>query len=156
MSLPCGNTAPFKEMLQRWRFVGNTVTNLSSSRYCAVVLGGLHPPPPNGCLCPFILVYSKYCFGISRNDKITDNEEKIRLINTPLRMCQKRYVSICDCYQYFVSDYDLKQFVKTFFKDQLFLFFRTHSRFSGHSQWRNQGEGAKGTSVSLSRVSLKI
>ena len=31
---------------------------------------------PNGCLCPPILVYSKYFFGGSRSLKTTDNDVK--------------------------------------------------------------------------------
>ena len=32
-SLRLGNTAPFEEMLQRWRAVGNTVSDLTGSRF---------------------------------------------------------------------------------------------------------------------------
>ena len=32
-SLRLGNTAPFEEMLQRWRAVGNTVSDLTSPRF---------------------------------------------------------------------------------------------------------------------------
>ena len=35
---------------------------------------------------------------------------------------RKRHVSLQSRYQYFVSDYEMKQCVKTFFKDQLFWF----------------------------------
>ena len=31
--LPIGNTAPFEEMLQPWRVVGNTVSNLTGPRF---------------------------------------------------------------------------------------------------------------------------
>ena len=33
MSLCPGNTAPFEEMLQRWRAVGNTVSNLTGTKF---------------------------------------------------------------------------------------------------------------------------
>ena len=49
---------------------------------------------------------------------------------------RKRHVSMQNSYRYFVSDYDMKQCVKTFFKDQLFWFFRAHSTFWGRSQWK--------------------
>ena len=31
--VPAGNTAPFEEMLQRWRAVGNTVSHLTGPRF---------------------------------------------------------------------------------------------------------------------------
>ena len=48
----------------------------------------------------------------------------LRLINTPLRMCRGRHTSLQNCYRHFVSDYDMKHYVKTFFlfEDQLFRF----------------------------------
>ena len=50
---------------------------------------------------------------------------------------RKRHVSMQNCYRYFVSDYDMKQCVKTFFQRPAVLIFRAHSTFRGHSQRRN-------------------
>ena len=64
-------------------------------------------------------------------------------------MSRNRDVSLYNRYRYFVSDYDLKQSVKTFFlKTSCFCFFRAHSRFIlGCSLLRNQGEGFKGATA---------
>ena len=73
-------------------------------------------------------------------------------------MSRKRDISLKNCYRYqfFVSDYDLKQFVKTeniFLTDQLFVFFQsTFKTFLGRGQWRNQGKGAEGTSALFIQV----
>ena len=46
-------------------------------------------------------------------------------------------------YQYFVGDYDRKQYVKTVFKrPAVFVFLEQTQDFLGRSQLRNQGEGA--------------
>ena len=37
----------------------------------------------------------------------------------------------------FVSDYEMKQYVKTFFQGPAVLIFRAHSRFCGQSRWCN-------------------
>ena len=61
-------------------------------------------------------------------------------------MSRKRDVSLQNRYQYFVSDYDLKQYVKTFFeKPAVFFFFRTHSRFF---LGRSQGGATRGMGLS--------
>ena len=68
-------------------------------------------------------------------------------------MCRRIGTPIQKRNRYFVSDYDLKQYVKAFFlKDQLF-FLRAHPRFIlGRSQWRKPGEGAKGASALLENI----
>ena len=68
---------------------------------------------------------------------------------------RNRGVSVEYRYRYFVSDYVLKQYVKTFFKRLVVLvFFRAHSKFFlGRSQLRNQGKGA---SAPFSQVAKKI
>ena len=61
-------------------------------------------------------------------------------------MSRNRDVSL----HYIVSDYDPKQYVKTFFlKSSCFCFFKAHSIFFGCSQLRNQKEGVKGASAPL-------
>ena len=47
---------------------------------------------------------------------------------------------------------DLKQYVKTFLKDQLFLYFRAQTIFLGSSQLRNQEEGLKATLAAFSQA----
>ena len=57
-------------------------------------------------------------------------------------MSRKRHVSLQNHDWYFVSDYDIKQCVKTFFQRSVVLIVSAHIRFWGRSQWRNQSEGA--------------
>ena len=60
----------------------------------------------------------------------------LRIIINP-NVSRNRDVCLQKRYRYFVSDYDLKQYVKTFFKRPA-AFFRAHSRFIVvRSQWRN-------------------
>ena len=61
--------------------------------------------------------------------------------------------------QYFVSDYDLKKSVKTFFfkKPTVFALLQHIQRFIlDRSQLRNQEEGSKGALAPFSRVIEKI
>ena len=56
-------------------------------------------------------------------------------------------------YRYFVSDYDLKQYVKAFFeKPAVFVSQSTIKIFLGRSQCRNQGEWDNGASAPFSQV----
>ena len=57
-------------------------------------------------------------------------------------MSRKRHVSLQNRYWYFVSDYDMKQYLKTFFSKISRFNFGAHLRFLGRSQWRNQSERA--------------
>ena len=60
-------------------------------------------------------------------------------------MLQNRNVSLKNRYRYFVRDYDLKQYVKTFFKrPAVFVFLKETRLFLGRSQLRNHGEGLRG------------
>ena len=75
---------------------------------------------------------------------------------------EERCISLQNRYRYFVSDYDLKQYVKTFFlRPAAFVFLeQSQDFFKGRSQWRNHGEGAKGlqppSSKSLRKYNPKI
>ena len=101
--------------------------------------------PPNGCYCPPILVYSKYWFwNITQQDNgqcpliffrffaklLATNCSATQIWrNIPsyqhgfTDVSRKRHESLQNRYQCFVSDYDMKQCVKTFFfKGQQFWF----------------------------------
>ena len=73
-------------------------------------------------------------------------------------MSRNKDVSLQKRYRYFVSDYDLKQHVKTCFKRPAVLVFLEHTQnfFLGRIQLRNQGEGAKRASPSFSHAFGKL
>ena len=71
-------------------------------------------------------------------------------------MSLNRDTSQWNRYRYFVRDYDLKQYVKTFFKRPAVFTFLAHTQdFLGRSQSRNQRQGAKMTSAPFSQVIQK-
>ena len=118
----------------------------------AVAKGGKGGRTPYRPLLPPFWLTKNTAFETSRNDKTTDSQtmtEKGIITfkhNSPLMFfrffatllaancctlfwlygcvaeLRKRHVSMQNCYRYFVSDHDMKQCVKTFFKDQLFWF----------------------------------
>ena len=68
---------------------------------------------------------------------------------------RKRHVSMQNCYRYFVSDYDMKQCVKTIFQRPAILIFRAHSTFC-QSVAQLGRRGLNPICKSLRKFNLKI
>ena len=77
----------------------------------------------------------------------------IRLINSPYGCVADYGCKLHNRYRYFFSDYDLKQYVKTFFKTSCFCFFESTLKiFLDRSQLRSQREGTEGSAALLGHV----